>query len=231
LLGATKAGALHYLLPVYPLLAALGTAFLVRTLSRPSWAAVLFAGLTILPTGAYVALTNIEDPGEDSRVVARRWVETHIPSNEQIGLAFFWSGSCNPPVLANGPQVWTIAKTYVDKSFMARLPAGLSQRLQSYFASRPVYRIVFLEEYSSPAELRAAGVRYTVVSSCAYAPYIDRPPPPEGATWSDRYTKVRGLYAALLAQTPDIRVLAEFTPAQGYKGPHIRVLDLSPGTR
>ncbi|MBI4307616.1 MAG: glycosyltransferase family 39 protein [Chloroflexi bacterium] len=231
MVGVMRSWSVHFLLPTYPVLAALGAAFLVRTLPRPAWLAGSVAVLVIAPAAANAIAADIQGLAEDTRVVARRWIETRIPPGEQVALAYFWVGSCNPPVLGNGPQIWTLAKTYADDTFMARLPPGISARLPGYFASRPVYRIVFLEGFASPAELRSAGVRYAVTSSCAYATYLDKPPPPQGASWSEQYTKVRGLYQALLAQTPDIRVMAEFTSAQGYKGPDIRVIDLSPGKK
>ncbi len=225
--GALRSSAVHYILPAYPLLAALGAAFLVRLFPRPAWAAGALAALLILPTAGHVIAVSVQGSAPDARVAAARWIEGNVPRGEKVAMAYFWAGSCNPPILANGPEIWTLAKSYADSGFIARLPAGFPKRLDAYFASRPVYRIAFLEEFGSPEEMRAAGIRYAAVSSCAYAPYVDQPPPPAGASWADQYLKTRALYSALLAPTPGVRTLATFTPEQGYGGPEVRVLELS----
>ncbi|MDO8531418.1 MAG: glycosyltransferase family 39 protein [Dehalococcoidia bacterium] len=227
--GALRSSALHYILPAYPLLVALGAVLLVRILPRPAWLAGSVAALLIIPTAGHVIADRIQGSAPDARVAAARWIEGNVPRGEKVALAFFWAGSCNPPILANGPEIWTLAKSDVDSGFMARLPASFPKRLDAYFAARPVYRVAFLEEFASPEEMRAAGVRYAAVSSCAYAPYVDQPPPPAGASWAEQYLKTHALYSTLLAPTPGVRTLAAFTPEQGYGGPEVRVLELSPG--
>ncbi|MEK7874034.1 MAG: glycosyltransferase family 39 protein, partial [Chloroflexota bacterium] len=139
--GALRSSALHYILPAYPLLAALGAAFLVRLFPRPVWAAGSLAALLIIPTAGHVIAGSVQGSAPDARIAAARWIEENVPRGEKVALAFFWAGSCNPPILANGPEIWTLAKSDVDSGFMARLPASFPKRLDAYFATRPVYRI------------------------------------------------------------------------------------------
>ncbi len=237
----TRTG-VHYLYPILPALAVLAAAFLQDShavLRRPWWRHTLTAAL-LLPGLVKIAAHDLRLTQPDTRTVARRWIEAHLPVGSPIAYENY----------VYGPNLFD-PRRFIDNPEGALLPLELRERLLQERHRRPSYVLVNLRkdfrtrlageplagrnhggnpylvqmfEMRLPklTSVAKAGVRYLVVSSDNYARYFKgRAPEPGSPLWFG-YRNGRRFYESVFRST-EWQLLKEFKPGRWNPGPIIRI--------
>jgi hypothetical protein len=196
----------RYILPLLPIAAVLASAFAVEMLGRRSMrraAAAAAAALVVLCLAAPSLLAyarGLSRLREDTRTLARRWIEANVPS-----------GSC------------IVSESYGPEPLTAMDLAGLSQdvreRIQKQVANARVYAMLPIPMIQVRPELVA--VFYDLALYDDYADYIVT-----SSSVGSRYRKDPALFARQLAFYEALErryaLAREFGPADG-SGPTLRL--------
>jgi 4-amino-4-deoxy-L-arabinose transferase-like glycosyltransferase len=95
----------HYLLPILPCLWLLGARALMAISGRPALVGAGLVGIVALPTAALVR-QNHELTQPDTRVIAKEWIESNIPSGARIlADSFQYRFTPSPPLIPDHSAV------------------------------------------------------------------------------------------------------------------------------
>ena len=235
---------LHYVMPVYPALAVLGALFAVDILalvrSRAlKWALVI---LFLVPPLFKIALQDFRLTQQDSRAVARAWIESHLPEGSVIAYENY----------VYGPNLFDPRRFLNNAAESALLPLALKERLLEERHRRVSYVLVNLRKdfktrlpegtrngldrvnpyvqqildlrLPKLSSVRKAGVRYLIVSSDNYLRYFRSKPPPKGTPVWLGYQNGRHFYESVF-QAPYLKLVKEFRPSRWSLGPTIRIYE------
>jgi 4-amino-4-deoxy-L-arabinose transferase-like glycosyltransferase len=226
-----KAG-LHYFLPIWPPLALLTARVLedlcVRLQRRRINQNIVLSGfvvVVVLPLVLSDALMNFKMTNEDTRSIAKRWIEDNLPVYSSIALTMY---SYNPPLGSDKLENATDPiHTWANPVFQ--------ERLARYFATVKTYRLVPLwnEEtandngagWKTINQLRVEGVQYIILSSDVYQRYLDGTPPPENHPLRADFDRNRAYFEYLL-NSHDLEQIKEFIPDAFNLGPVLKLYAL-----
>jgi hypothetical protein len=125
--AADRAQPERYLMPIMPALWLLGSRAIIALLGYRWWMAVPgFACLLILPL-IFLVRFDYESTQPDTRVLAKEWIEAHVPSGAKIlmdGMRYRFIMS--PPINPNDITIADQAERAAQEG--ARLGRGLSKR-------------------------------------------------------------------------------------------------------
>jgi 4-amino-4-deoxy-L-arabinose transferase-like glycosyltransferase len=226
--GSFNREGLYYALPAFPILAV--------------WAARLFADLDrLLPLGStkrirsgllaflvtailafgVVAWLDIKAGFTDTRVLAKEWIESHIPRGTKIAMRTY---VYSPPLHSEGADYVTVSAGYEDPK--------LDQLLSAYSDTVTTYHLYELVHSSTGvppqrtfypiAELRDMGVAYVVLSSYDYWFMVDSNPAHMARIRELGLDGDRAYYQTLL-QLP---LIYEVAPSPWQSGPAISIHQL-----
>jgi 4-amino-4-deoxy-L-arabinose transferase-like glycosyltransferase len=226
--GSFKREGLYYALPAFPILAVWAGRLLAdldRSLLSPSIRPVslgllVFVVTAILAFGT-VAWRDIKAGFTDTRVLAKAWIESHIPGGTKIAMRTY---VYSPPLHSEGADYVTVSAGYEDPK--------LAQLLSAYSSTVTTYHLYDLVHSSSGvppqrtfysvAELKDMGVAYVVLSSYDYWFMVDSNPAHMARIRQLGLEGERAYYQMLL-QLP---LTYEFAPSRCQSGPRISIFRL-----
>lgn len=244
LLAATWTRAdIHYLLPIYPALCLLGATFLHDLLARFKTGAwqVTTVLVLLLPPFFKTAYYDFRLTREDTRTLAKAWIEENIP--ESSGIAY--------ENYVYGPNLFDPGRYLKNDIESQLLPLELKERILEEKRMRVSYNLInfrkdfkakmvttgeveqnFLKtpyfqrllQYRLPelASLPGAGAEYIVVSSDNYARYFEgRAPRKSKPAWVS-YQNGRRFYREIF-KSDKLELLKEVQPTKWNLGPTLRI--------
>lgn len=225
-IGSWRRTGIGYLMPIFPALVLLTGEMLTRPAVRDRrW---MMAGIALfVAAGALkTVIYDVRLTGTDTRALAEKWIQEHIPVESIIGYENFFYG----------PNLFD-PKRFIRNPEGTLLPEAVVERIRQEARRRPRYRLVHLRKdfhsngrsdgpYPTIDELRRHGVRYLMLSSENYQRYLGDPPPPGSALW-DEFEAGHRFYTSVFSTT-DLRLLVEFKPSFWHPGPVVRIYRIEP---
>lgn len=249
-IGSWTRESLHYLLHFYPLLA-VGAARVALGLcgrwALPSrWQGPLVA-LLVLPN-LWLAVNRVRELGwEDTRLLAGRWIEAHVPAGAKLGMT--WLPYCprldlesNRRGLRDFCQSRPGLLPFLEKAWQAR-PAFQLVNLEVWLKEPvvpeayagvvnledPETRRVFSRGWRSPRQLREQGVQYLVLPEAIYGRYLEGEVPAERSAAQYHLLKNRAYFSQFAPGTSlEVQEVASFGPGPGVRGGPIHIYQLVP---
>ncbi len=240
--GLWQRSGIHYLLPVFPVLALLAGLFLTSLLQQISHRQLrwVVAGALFVPALFKIGLHDVRLSRTDTRTEARAWIESNIPIEAMIGYENY----------VYGPNLFDPARYVKNKAESGLLPVAIKERLLEESLRRKTYKLINLRkdfklkalaqesksnnkrsayirqllENRLPriSSVQRAGVRYLMISSDNYFRYFQEKPPDKGTPVWLSYKNGRRFYESLF-ESSSWSLLREFTPTFLTPGPTVRL--------
>jgi len=239
--------------PIYPVLSVCGgyAVFAIASRVTPPWSKLIYAGaclLLILP-GYILGDRALDKAKQDTRNVAKAWIEAHIPAGATIlvdenGPRLFCSPEKIVPLLKKAQQADPRGQftanyaTYLKYELAAakeHISYDLHEIRQAWWREKEsddgveVADSDYDRDYGNPLRpvgvesyefYKTSGFKYAIVHSDAYGRYQK-----EGTSVRRKRAKYAQFYAELFAQA---ELVVEFTPESGsYRGPEVKIFRLN----
>ena len=242
-IGTWTRESLHYLLQFHPLLAlaaarvvlSVGDNGTLRSRGYARSAAVLLVVAVVGWNGVRIAVRDRELALTDTRALAARWIEQHVPAGATIAMT--WLPYCPRLELLSVresilrylrdrrdirealEETWTTSPAYrfVNLEGWLKQPVVPEPYREHVDLDDPETRRVFSRGWWSVEKLRSKGVQWVVLPEAVYQRYLDAEAPAENTAAHYRYAANRSYFAGLLAPGGGLELVAQF-PAP-YAGP------------
>ncbi len=207
-IGSWQGGSLHYMLFLYPPLALMAASFLYVALKQTSkqksrmMPVLIILGLFSWPVYSATAYAYAQISREDSRRLAYRWIQSHLPDGSTVVRDWAYL----PPLLTrHDVQIEEMHKNGYSREFLLKLRH-----------TRTYHLILLPYGLEQIAPIKGD---YLITSSYCYARFLTKPTPPTGNPLSGPFIARKIFYTRMLASSEPL----------GWK--KIKVFDTGKGPR
>ncbi len=249
-IGSWTRESLHYLLHFYPLLA-LGAARVLchfgnRLPAQPLSYYVLIGALVLPNLWAGVGRVR-ELAWADTRLLAGRWIEEHLPAGAKLGMTWLPYAPrvdlesnrqslreyCRnrPSMLAPLERAWQLRPAYQLQNLEVwlREPVVPEAYAGVVDLADPETRRVFSRGWRSLRQLREQGVEYLVLPEAIYGRFLEGEAPAERSAAQYHLLKNRAYFSQFTAgYSAGLSRVASFAPGPGVRGGAIHIFRLAP---
>lgn len=227
--GSSQSHSARYLVPAFPLLLLLGARWLLGLPLRARWVSCLAAAALLASFAESVGVVR-EILRPDTRQLARRWIESHVPAGESLALESGGDDTVRLAETAESIEAKIRRHERDDLTGHSREQIVAALRLkQRARGDRPAYRLAQIGESRNNRlagdgqdleALRREGVGWVVTSSAALGD-------PRSGAFRRTYPEIASFYDRLEREAELVR---RFEPQPGTsRGPTIAVWRLGPG--
>ena len=217
LVGSWQKRDLHYLLFLYPVLALLGGLLVseislwVERRAGRSLALLTVSSVFIVPICSS-AISAWRCTREDSRWVAYRWIQSHIPEGSRMVVDWAYLPTL---ITEENKRDW---REEISQKFYDRCLAGIR-----------TYRLIDFEY--NPSWLREVEADYLVTSSYCYDRFFTTAPPPPDNPLAGAYQRRRETYVALTRDGGEALGWRKVEESWTGNGPRILIYSRHPFVR